>query len=62
MAPRAALKPPLVSRREDTAKTLQPSSKLSESALFFKGRYEVTLSGKQKSLLLQMADTFHYRV
>ena len=43
-------------------KTLQSSSKLSESALFFKIKYEATSSGKQKSLLLQMADAFHYRV
>ena len=32
------------------------SSELSESILFFKSKYEVTLSGKQKSKLVQMAD------
>ena len=35
---------------------------LSESILFFKGRYKVTLSGKQKSELVQMADAVHYLV
>ena len=46
-------------KQKDMAEEKQLSSKLWESDLYFKSRYEVTLSGKQTIELVQMADAVH---
>ena len=46
-------------KQKDMAEEKWLSSELSESDLFFKSRYEVTLSGKQIIELVQMADAVH---
>ena len=46
-------------KQKDMAKEKRLSSELWESDLYFKSRYEVTLSGKQTTELVQMADAVH---